>query len=183
MSADAEFSADASEKLAHVAPLRPALVSYFRRKCGNETEAEDLAHDVMIRALQHARWANAEEAKGYIFRIAVNRWHDRNRQAGTHGKSLSWDDSADFALAEDFAPENVLNDEQELDAVISALQELSERTRTVFMLARLERMKQEQIAAMFGISVSAVEKHIAKALAHLMSRAGAGDPSTVRVKR
>jgi RNA polymerase sigma factor (sigma-70 family) len=150
-----------------VAPLRPALVKYFLRKCGNAAEAEDLAQDVLLRALGKAQWESAEQAKGYIFRIAVNRWHDRNRRGRAHGTVIEWDDTAAFAQAEDTSPERVLSNEQELHAVIVALESISERTRDVFLLFRLEQMRQGEIAALFGMSVSAVEKHVSKAVAHL----------------
>lgn len=171
MSATLTPVVDIQDSAAHVAPLRPALVKYFLRKCGNATEAEDLAQDVLVRALGKSQWESAEQAKGYIFRIAVNRWHDRNRRSLTHGVAVEWDDSATFAEAEELSPERVLGNEQELHGVIAALQELGERTRDVFMLFRLEQMKHGEIAQLFGISVSAVEKHVAKAVAHLARRA------------
>jgi RNA polymerase sigma factor (sigma-70 family) len=155
------------DNIALVAPLRPALVKYFLRKCGNAAEAEDLAQDVLVRALSKARWESEEQAKGYIFRIAVNRWRDRNRRSLTRGTVIEWDDAAAFAQAEEMCPERVLSNEQELHAVAAALQQLGERTRDVFMLFRLEHLKHGEIAEMFGISVSAVEKHVTKAVAHL----------------
>lgn len=168
----------ANPKIAHetdpdalVAPLRPALVKYFQRKCGSAAEAEDLAQDVLERALGKTRWDSVEQAKGYIFRIAVNRWHDRNRRGLARGQSVEWDDAATFAQVEENSPERVLSNEQELRVVAAALQELNDRTRDVFMLFRLERMKHGEIAQLFGISVSAVEKHVAKAVAHLARRA------------
>src|ERR1700682_327225 len=107
-------ASESPESMALVAPLRPALVKYFLRKCGNASEAEDLTQDVLVRALGKARWESAEQAKGYIFRIAVNRWHDRNRRGLTHGVAVEWDDSATFAQAEESSPERVLSNEQEL---------------------------------------------------------------------
>jgi RNA polymerase sigma factor (sigma-70 family) len=163
--------AQSAESLELVVPLRPALVKYFLRKCGNAAEAEDLAQDVLVRALGKGEWQSPEQAKGYIFKIAVNRWHDRNRRGLTHGKEVEWDDAATFAEVEESSPERVLGSEQELHGVVAALQELEERTRDVFMLFRLENLKHGQIAEMFGISVSAVEKHVAKAVAHLARRA------------
>lgn len=166
MSSASTPTADSPERNALIAQMRPALVKYFRRKCGNAAEAEDLAQDVLVRTLARSGWT-AERARGYIFRAAVNRWRDRNRRALTHGATVAWDDAAEFALDEEISPERVVVVEQELHRVASALRELNERTRDVFMLIRLEQMKQAQIAAMFGISVSAVEKHLARALAHL----------------
>jgi RNA polymerase sigma-70 factor (ECF subfamily) len=40
------------------------------------------------------------------------------------------------------------------------------------MLFRIEKMKQRDISALYGMTVSAVEKHIAKAGVHLSRRFG-----------
>jgi len=63
-----------SDNASFVSEMRPALVKYFKRKTSNLVEAEDLAQDVLLRALTHANWKSQEQAKGYIFRTAVNRW-------------------------------------------------------------------------------------------------------------
>jgi RNA polymerase sigma factor (sigma-70 family) len=171
MSAILTPAAELQDGTAQVASLRSAIVKYFLRKCGNAAEAEDLAHDVLVRALDKAQWESTEQAKGYIFRSAVNRWHDRNRRKVTHGAVIRWDDTATFAMTEESSPERILSNMQELHAVVAALQDLGERTRDVFMLFRLEQMKHGEIAQLYGISVSAVEKHVAKAVAHLARRA------------
>jgi RNA polymerase sigma factor (sigma-70 family) len=158
-----------------MAQMRPALVKYFRRRCGSAAEAEDLAHDVLSRALSHCGWTSIEQAKGYIFRAAVNRWRDRNRRVLSHGDSIDWDDTAYYAEDEEPTPERVLEIEEQLHDVIRTLSKLNERTRDVFILIRVEKMKQKDIAEMFGISVSAVEKHLAKALDHLARSLGASD--------
>ena len=54
--------------------------------------------------------------------------------------------------------------------VIDALEELDERSRDAFILHRLEGMKHAQIAELYGVSVSSVEKYIIKALALLTER-------------
>ncbi len=170
MSAEPKFK-QRFDGAAIAAPYRSVLVKYFTRKCGNVSEAEDLAQDVLERVLRYSQWESAEQAKPYIFRVAVNHWHDYCRITRRRGASVEWDDTAAFAENEEASPERVLNGEQELHVVVAALQELGERTRDVFMLDRLEHMKHREIAALYGISVSAVEKHVAKALAHIARRA------------
>lgn len=152
---------------AHAASLRPAIVKYFLRKCGNGAEAEDLAHDVLVRVLGNAQLESTAHASGYIFRTAVNRWHDRNRRRVTHGPVVEWDEIATFAMAEESSPEREVSNKQELHAVVAALRDLGERTRDVFMLFRIDQMKHGEIAKLYGISISAVEKHVAKAVAYL----------------
>ena len=46
----------------------------------------------------------------------------------------------------------------------------SKRTRNIFILFRLEHMKQKDIAAFYGIGQSTVEKHVMKAVLHLTTR-------------
>jgi RNA polymerase sigma factor (sigma-70 family) len=50
--------------------------------------------------------------------------------------------------------------------------DLPERTRTVFVLRRLEGQSYREISLRLGLSVSAVEKHMLRAVRHLLARAG-----------
>jgi RNA polymerase sigma factor (sigma-70 family) len=54
-----------------------------------------------------------------------------------------------------------------LDRVKRGLEELAPRTREIFLMYRLEDLKCREIARRIGISESAVEKHIAKAMLFL----------------
>ncbi|MDE2306564.1 MAG: sigma-70 region 4 domain-containing protein, partial [Gammaproteobacteria bacterium] len=45
-----------------------------------------------------------------------------------------------------------------------------DRTRDIFVLFRLEHMKQKDIAALYGIAQSTVEKHVMRAVMHLATR-------------
>jgi RNA polymerase sigma factor (sigma-70 family) len=56
--------------------------------------------------------------------------------------------------------------------VLRTLDELGPRTRDIFVLFRLERMKQKDIAALLGIGQGTVEKHVMKAVLHLAARNG-----------
>jgi RNA polymerase sigma-70 factor (ECF subfamily) len=150
-----------------VTSLRPALVKYFQRKMGNSTEAEDLTQDVLLRALLHASWKSPEQAKGYIFRIAVNCWRDRRRRLRSHGTNIRWEDTSGEEVGTQKPPECVLGVQEELDQVAAALEQLNVRTRTVLILIKLEQMRIANVAQMLGISVSAVNKHLSKGLEHL----------------
>jgi RNA polymerase sigma factor (sigma-70 family) len=158
-----------------VAQMRPALIRYFKRKSGSSVEAEDLAQDVLVRALTHAHWKSSGEAKGYIFRTAINRWRDRHRRERTHGTSVSLDEKEIEELGTHNSPECVLIVRDELDQIARALEEMNVRTRTVLMLIRLEQMKVATVADVLGISPSAVNKHLAKGIARLAELRRQGD--------
>ena len=158
-----------------VAQMRPALVRFFKRKTGSAVEAEDLAQDVLVRVLAHTNWKTPSEAKGYIFRTAINRWHDRHRRNGAHGTSVAWNEEAIGELGTQNPPERVVMVMEELGQVARALEEMNVRTRTVLMLIRLEQMKAATVADMLGISLSAVNKHLAKGIARLAELRRRGD--------
>jgi len=147
--------------------MRPALVKYFQRKTGSAVEAEDLAQDVLMRTLSHANWESAHQAKGYIFRTAINRWRDFRRRRRTRGVSVTWEEKYEQELGVENPPERVLIVREELDQISQVLDGLNIRTRTIFMLIRWEKMTASTVAEMLGISVSAVNKHLALALMHL----------------
>jgi RNA polymerase sigma factor (sigma-70 family) len=154
-----------------VSDMRPALLKYFKRKTGNPVEAEDLAQDVLLRALTHSNWKTADQAKGYIFRTAVNRWRDSLRRRRIRGAAIAWDETSvegfDEKTSVDNSPERVLIVGEELNQVVRALEGMNVRTRTVLMLIKLEQMRVATVAEMLGISTSAVAKHLAKGIAQL----------------
>lgn len=161
----------APENALRVAQMRPALVSFFHRRCGDAAEAEDLAQDVVVRALAHSESLSPARASGYVFRIAVNRWRDRGRRLLSRGSCVSWDERSALAVSDGFSPERLVGAQQELVSVMSTLQQLGQRTREVLMLCRVDQMKQAEIAREMGISVSSVEKHLARAHAHIARHA------------
>jgi RNA polymerase sigma-70 factor (ECF subfamily) len=154
--------------------FRAPLLAYFGRRVKNYAEAEDLTQDVferVLRSLEHGTILNAE---ALVFRIAVNLLRDRARKAHTHGieESLPVEGIGEFAdaLAVDLSPERVVVGERTLEEVLSALDQLSERTRAMFYLYRFENLKVREIADLYGISVSGVEKQLEKAMLHLTRR-------------
>lgn len=60
--------------------------------------------------------------------------------------------------------------QQQRQALKQALAELPVRTQQIFRLNRLEGMTHAEVARQLGISDSSVQKHLAKALAHVMVR-------------
>jgi RNA polymerase sigma-70 factor (ECF subfamily) len=113
--------------------------------------------------------------RSYVFTIATNLLRDHARKSRTHERPAhcSFDEisgTPEPALTDDIDPERVLLSEERLQLVLAALAELGERTADVFVLVRMEKMKQREVAALYGISVSAVEKILARAAAHLAAR-------------
>jgi RNA polymerase sigma-70 factor (ECF subfamily) len=147
--------------------FRPALIAFFLRRIRNHSEAEDLTQEVLLRVAQHGASIDASRPDAYVFQIAANLLRDRGRrhqvraayQAGLGATEATWVEERD--------PDRVLQGKESLATVLAALRQLPERTRTVFVLFRLENMKQREIADMLGISVRTVEQHVVRASVHL----------------
>lgn len=151
---------------------RGPLLAFFLRRVGNRAEAEDLTQEVFLRILRGEGGAH-RAGPAFIFTVATNLLRDRARRLQTTGGPLVAFDlhggtgAANAGPHEEISPERVLLGKEALQRVHKALGKLSPQTRDIFLLFKLEQMKQRQIAEIYGISVSAVEKHIVAALTHV----------------
>ena len=157
--------------------FRRPLMTYFRRRVKNPEEAEDLTQQVFLRLLAAGDADKIDHAGAYVFTIAGNLLKDRGRKAmrrDESGPSLdsSLVDDLVAELAEARTPERVMLGRESLADVLATLDELGERTRDIFILFRLEHMKQREIADLYGIGQSTVERLVAKAALHLLRKYG-----------
>lgn len=170
---------DPSGLAAHLyAEFHEPLLSFFLRRVRHRAEAEDLTQDVFAKLIRAGQLDRIENPHAFVFKIATNLLRDRSRAAGRAGITATCpiDEAAEHesnpALVEDRGPYSVLSTSKSLAEVFKALDELDVRTRDIFILFRLENMKQREIAALLGVAQSTVEKHVAKAGLHLLHRLG-----------
>jgi RNA polymerase sigma factor (sigma-70 family) len=158
------------------ARFRGPLMSFFLRRNGDRADAEDLTQEVFVRLMTAMEREGVRDADALVFKIASNLLRDRMRRAASHGKAhiSEFDDHLVSELTREFveehSPERVILARVEISAVLRALAELGERTQDIYVLFRLEGMKQRQIAALYGIAVSTVEREVARATLHLALR-------------
>jgi len=150
--------------------FRPALLRYCERRGVPAMDAEDVAQDVFDRLARRDGVAGIEKLERYLFETAANAVVDYHRRAKVRGRTRQVTYNEALHAPSDASPETVYAAQEELAEVLLALRELPERTRHIFVLARLENMKQVEIAKGLGLSISAVEKHMRLAMAHLFRR-------------
>lgn len=155
------------------ARFRGPLMSYFLRRVRDRMEAEDLTQEVFVRLIGAGAFERLDNPDAFVFTIASNLLRDRGRRASrspTRTLGLFEDDAIEKVareFMEDRGPERVLLGKEAVGEVLKGLNALGERTRNIFLLFRLENMKQRDIAALYGISQSTVEKHVMKAVLYL----------------
>jgi RNA polymerase sigma factor (sigma-70 family) len=165
-------AADASEELARRSQaLRGALTRYFARQAPT-SEIDDLVQEVFLRIVKRGGTEGLDQFEAYVFETAASVLKDRHRRRQVRESDRHVTFEPEIHASADLGPDDTLLGRQALKATTRALMELPERTRTVFILRRLENLPYREIGRRLGLSVSAVEKHMLRATQHLMSRAG-----------
>ncbi len=139
------------------------LVGRVSRATRGSDEAEDFLHSAFLRLEEYRARREVENPGGFMVRAAVNLAVDEARRDAVRG-------IADTPIEEmvglaDSGPlqDEVLAARKRLERVRLGLAQLSPRTREIFLMHRLDGLKYREIAETLGITVSAVEKHVAKA--------------------
>ena len=136
-----------------------ALVS---RRVGCRATAADLVQDLFLRFWRRPL-VQVEELGTYLLRCAGNIAIDHLRSEGTRVRA-SEGLMVEAPDSHGSGPQAALEAGNDLRHVEAALRALPERTRQIFLLNRIHGRKYAEIAKAMGLSQSAVEKHMMRAL-------------------
>lgn len=136
-----------------------ALVS---RRVGCRATAADLVQDLFVR-FWHRPLVQVEELNTYLLRCASNIAIDHLRNESTRARVREQGLGVPQDVADD-PPHAALEANNDLRHVEAALRGLPGKTRQIFLLNRIHGRKYAEIAKVMGLSQSAVEKHMMRAL-------------------
>ncbi len=150
-----------------------ALVS---RRVGCRATAADLVQDLFVRFWRRPL-VQVEELSTYLLRCAGNIAIDHLRSEGARVRSSEgWLPEQQSHVASE--PQAALEAGNDLRSIEAALRGLPERTRQIFLLNRIHGRTYAEIARAMGLTQSAVEKHMMRALG--ACKASLREPTTVR---
>ena len=139
------------------------LVRRIARATRRPEKAEDLLHAAFVRLEEYRVRNSVSNPAAFLVRTAANMAVDEARHQRVRAEiGRPVHDLVDLADDQPLQHE-VLAARKRLERVRAGLMELSPRTREIFLMHRIEGLKYHEIAARLGITVSAVEKHVAKA--------------------
>jgi RNA polymerase sigma factor (sigma-70 family) len=152
---------------------RSRLRNFIRKHVLDESDAEDILQEVFYELLQTYRLMKPVEQVGaWLFRVARNRIIDRFRRrkpvvsisddamTTSEGEKFPWED---LLPSPDAGPEAAYAREILLDELDSAIDELPEEQREVFVAHEIEGRSFKELAASTGVSLNTLlsRKHYA----------------------
>ena len=137
------------------------------RRGRTEHDAEDLLQEAWVRLACYEREHPVEKPEAFLMRAALNLSIDAYRLRQSHGEEVLLEDE----VLVDLSPgaEAVLLARERVARLSVCLSRLSDQTREIFLAHRIEGMTYQEIARQHQLSVSTVERHVAKALLLLVT--------------
>jgi RNA polymerase sigma factor (sigma-70 family) len=139
------------------ARVRSALM----RRGRTSDEADDLVQEAWVRLACYEKEREVVQPEAFLMRAALNLSIDAHRARASHGEEVVIDE---VELA-DAAPnaEAIMLGRERMARMSVGLGRLSEKTRDIFLAHRVDGMTYQEIARQHRLSISSVEKHVAKA--------------------
>lgn len=139
----------------------------LRRRGRTREDAEDLVQEAFLRLELYCREGHQVlQPEAFLMRTALNLSisdHRREQRSPISKGTLETLALGDVSEA----PDEVFAAGERLEHIKQVLDAAGRKTRDIFFLHRLGGFSYAEIAQRFGISVSAIEKHIASATAAL----------------
>lgn len=149
----------------YAAILRPYVTRHVQHD-----EIEDVLQEVLLRLHQRQATEGIENPKAYAFQAVRSVISDRWRRGTARKQGAHTSLKEVHHPVEHATPERIVEGRQAIHRLVAALNEMPERTRDIFVLHRFEDMSYPQIADHIGISLSAVGKHMVRALRFLAQK-------------
>jgi RNA polymerase sigma-70 factor (ECF subfamily) len=143
--------------------LTGRLRRFVRARVSSREDAEDVIQEAYLRVLRYSAEHTVDSHERLLFSAAKNLAVDSRRRHSVRQRT-----AIDYAILESFtqswpAADEVVYANQRLRSVEAAVARLPPRCREVFWYHRVDGLSYSQVATHLRISVSAVEKHMARA--------------------
>lgn len=141
------------------------LRDFIYYKCGEIEQANDIVQDVFIKLWEKCKDVSIDKAKSFLFTAANNLFlnevkHKKIKQK--YAKQIQF-----YNKIEKEDPQFKMEENQFKLKLETAINNLPEGQKEVFLLNRINKMTYREIADSLGVSQKAVEKRMSKALLKL----------------
>ena len=158
---------------------RPQIFRFLLSSTRDPDLSETLTQECFLKA--HRNWGSfrgESSAMTWLMRIAINlqkdHWRNRRLQFWRHTQThaVNLDEASDWLPSGERSQEQQLLAKERVRQVGEAVEGLSERQRTVFLLRYVEEMELSEIARATGLSEGTVKEHLSRALTRVRAELG-----------
>ena len=158
---------------------RPRIFRFLLASTRDVDLAETLTQDCFLKA--HSNWSSFRGESSvltWLMRIAINlqkdHWRNRRLQFWRHARtnSVDLDEASEWLPSGERSAEQRMLAKEQVAGVWQAVENLSERQRTVFLLRFVEELELKQIAELTGMGEGTVKAHLSRALARVRKEFG-----------
>jgi len=179
MDAEAAQALAAQEFARVVETHRPQIFRFLLASTRDIDLAETLTQECFLKA--HRNWAGfrgESTAMTWLMRIAINlekdHWRNRRLQFWRHTRTnaVDLDEASEWLPSGERSIEQKLLAREQVKHVWKAVEGLSQRQRTVFLLRYVEEQELSEIAQSTGLSEGTVKAHLSRALVKVRAEVG-----------
>jgi RNA polymerase sigma factor (sigma-70 family) len=142
-------------------PHLDAAYNFARYLTCDPSAAEDVVQEAFMRAFRSFATYKGGSAKGWLFAIVRNCFHDRIKAEG-HGLTLVYAEEA-LEAADNETPESLLLQKRDVALVRTTVEGLPEPFRETLVLRELEEMSYKDIAVLTAVPIGTVMSRLARA--------------------
>ncbi|MFH7043328.1 RNA polymerase sigma factor [Paucibacter sp. JuS9] len=147
-------------------PIFSRIRSALKRR-GATQDTDDYIQEAWARLASYEREQVVLEPEAFLMKTAINLSIDAHRSRVVHGEQVVLEE---VVLVDDSPPvESIVLSRERMVRLEQCLARLGEKPRDMFMAHRLDGLTYREIADQHGLSISTVEKHIAKATLQLIT--------------
>jgi RNA polymerase sigma-70 factor (ECF subfamily) len=128
-----------------------------------------VVQDAAVRALRYFSSLRNDDARAWLLTIVRNTWYARFSKAGSADQHKVFDDMKDERPDELLDPEALVIQQQAVERVQRALEELPVDFREVVVLRELEGLSYKEIAAVIGTPIGTVMSRLARGRERLLA--------------
>ena len=140
--------------------------NFLYYKTGNYEKAADMTQESFERYWSNMHKVVEGKEKNYLYTIAHRLFLDDLDKQKVHFK-YNFRKAGESSQGMDHNPEYLYRQKEFKVSLETAIANLSEQRRTIFLMSRIDKMKNREIAETLEISIKTVEKNVSQALIEL----------------
>ena len=145
----------------------PELFGTLFYLLGNREDAIDAIQDTFLRCWKHrSEFAKVQNSKAWIFRIAMNIGKDIRKNAWNRKKKDMAEDDT-FLTSREQTSEELASEKEQIERLQTAIQNLDEKEKEIFLLRQNGGLTYEQIAEYLDMPTGTVKTRMRRAIEKL----------------